>query len=406
MEGSSGDIQDIRQEIAKINEIIGDGVDDETLTDAINEINDKLGSGFTSGHTVADALEELEEELTEALKITLETGETTSGYLKTYELKQGGTLVGKIDIPKDMVVSGGSLVHGTWSGDTFTEESGGTDTAIKIEFANADTIYINTWHGAGTKKIGNACAGRHDYDLSNVNMMLVQSDFEKEIFIRDFKCIGKNIIKTGFPRNDELFHLTDEDRQKYRKQFNIPDGKKVILYAPTWRENKFYNKSAFKFDTEMDFDEMHNQLSDDYILIVKFHYLVKENIDWSKYGDFIIECDADWDIQELYLISDIMITDYSSVMFDYAILKRPMIFFTFDLDDYKNNLRDFYFDMVEEVPGPIFKTNDEMISYIKNFNRSDYDKEYCEKYKRFNEKFNQFDDGNASKKVIELIKNQ
>ena len=83
-----------------------------------------------------------------------------------------------------------------------------------------------------------------------------------------------------------------------------------------------------------------------------------------------------------------------------------MIFFTFDLDDYKHNLRDFYFDMVEEVPGPIFKTNAEMISYIKNFNRSDYDKEYGEKYKRFNEKFNQFDDGNASKKVIELIKNQ
>ena len=83
-----------------------------------------------------------------------------------------------------------------------------------------------------------------------------------------------------------------------------------------------------------------------------------------------------------------------------------MIFFTFDLDDYKNNLRDFYFDMVEEVPGPICKTNEEMISYIKNFNRSDYDKEYGEKYKRFNEKFNQFDDGNASKKVIELIKNE
>ena len=156
----------------------------------------------------------------------------------------------------------------------------------------------------------------------------------------------------------------------------------------------------------MDFDEMHDQLSDEYILIVKFHYLVKENIDWSKYGDFIIECDADWDIQELYLISDIMITDYSSVMFDYAILKRPMIFFTFDLDDYKNNLRDFYFDMVEEVPGPICKTTEEVIGFIKNFNVNDYDKEYGEKYRRFNEKFNQFDDGNASKKVIELIKEQ
>ena len=101
-----------------------------------------------------------------------------------------------------------------------------------------------------------------------------------------------------------------------------------------------------------------------------------------------------------------MITDYSSVMFDFAILKRPMIFFTFDLDDYKNNLRDFYFDMVEEVPGPICKTTEEVIGFIKNFNVNDYDKEYGEKYRRFNEKFNQFDDGNSSKKVIELIKEQ
>lgn len=143
--GTAGDVQEIREEIAAINDIIGDGIDSETLTDAINEINDKLGSGFTSGHTVEDALAELEAALTDALTITLDVAsEPTSGFLKTYVLSQGGNEVGKIDIPKDMVVSGGSLVHGTWSGDTFTEDPDGTDTAIKIEFANADVIYINT----------------------------------------------------------------------------------------------------------------------------------------------------------------------------------------------------------------------------------------------------------------------
>ena len=126
--------------------------------------------------------------------------------------------------------------------------------------------------------------------------------------------------------------------------------------------------------------------------------------DWKKYNDFVIECDADWDIQELYLISDMMITDYSSVMFDYAILKRPMIFFTYDLDNYKNNLRDFYFDMVEEVPGPICKTNEELIDFIKNYNEKDYENEFKEKYMKFNEKFNPFDDGKASSKIIDLIR--
>ena len=137
---------------------------------------------------------------------------------------------------------------------------------------------------------------------------------------------------------------------KIKSRLKIPKDKKIILYAPTWRENKFYNKEAYKFTTEMDFDEMHDQLSDEYILIVKFHYLVKDkSIDWSKYDDFIIECDEEWDIQELYLISDIMITDYSSVLFDYAILKRPMIYFTYDIDEYTKNVRSFYFDIFEEA---------------------------------------------------------
>ena len=103
-------------------------------------------------------------------------------------------------------------------------------------------------------------------------------------------------------------------------------------------------------------------------------------------------------------ISDMMITDYSSVMFDYAILKRPMIFFTYDLDNYKNNLRDFYFDMIEEVPGPICKTNEEMIDFIKNYSEENYESEFGEKYRKYSEKFNTFDDGKASSRIIDLIR--
>ncbi|WP_296869714.1 CDP-glycerol glycerophosphotransferase family protein [uncultured Methanobrevibacter sp.] len=283
---------------------------------------------------------------------------------------------------------------------------------------NKNTKYIQTWHGTPLKKLaldmdylntdGNDDINKYHEEFRKNSALwdylISQNKFSSEIFRRAFDFKGQ-MLEIGYPRCDILFNKNNEEAiDDIKSRLNIPKDKKIILYAPTWRENQFYNKNAFKFTTEMDFDEMYNQLSDDYILIVKFHYLVKENIDWSKYNDFIIECDADWDIQELYLISDIMITDYSSVMFDYAILKRPIIFFTFDLDDYKNNLRDFYFDMVEEVPGPICKTNEEMIDYIKNFNREDYDNDYGEKYKLFNEKFNQFDDGNASKKVIELIK--
>jgi len=150
IEGSAAEVEEIKEEVAKINETIGDGIDGTTLTDAINDINDKIGEGFDENHTVADALAALKEELTEKLTISLDVaGEPTAGYLKTYILSQGvgtgKTEIGKIDIPKDLVVTSGSLVHGTWNGNTFTEDLEGPDTAIKLVIANQEEpVYINT----------------------------------------------------------------------------------------------------------------------------------------------------------------------------------------------------------------------------------------------------------------------
>lgn len=284
---------------------------------------------------------------------------------------------------------------------------------------NKKTKYIQTWHGTPLKKLGldmdyidmsgnQDIKQYHDDFRKNTSLwqyLISQNSYSSEIFRHAFDFKGE-MLEIGYPRNDILINKNNkEDIDEIKTRLNIPKDKKVILYAPTWRDNEYYEKGKYKFATEMDFDQMKNELSDEYVLIVKFHYLVKENIDWSKYDDFVIECDADWDIQELYLISDMMITDYSSVMFDYSLLKRPMIFYAYDLENYKNNLRDFYFDMISEVPGPICLTNDEMIGFIKNYTEESYKMEFGEKYKKWSEKFNTFDDGNASKKVIELIRN-
>ena len=284
---------------------------------------------------------------------------------------------------------------------------------------NKKTKYIQTWHGTPLKKLGldmdyidmsgnQDIKQYHDDFRKNTSLwqyLISQNSYSSEIFRHAFDFKGE-MLEIGYPRNDILINKNNaEDIDEIKTRLNIPKDKKVILYAPTWRDNEYYEKGKYKFATEMDFDQMKSELSDEYVLIVKFHYLVKENIDWSKYDDFVIECDADWDIQELYLISDMMITDYSSVMFDYSLLKRPMIFYAYDLENYKNNLRDFYFDMINEVPGPICLTNDEMIGFIKNYTEESYKMEFGEKYKNWSEKFNTFDDGNASKKVIDLIRN-
>lgn len=146
VDGNAADVEQIKEQLVAINHIIGDGISDTTLTAAINDINDRIGEGFTAENTVAKALSDLRTELIAALTISLDVaGTPTSGYLKTYIISQGISEIGRIDIPKDLVVTSGSLVHGTWDGDTFTEDQEGPDTALKLVIANQEEpVYINT----------------------------------------------------------------------------------------------------------------------------------------------------------------------------------------------------------------------------------------------------------------------
>lgn len=143
IDGSAAEVEELKQEIAEINEIIGSGVSPKTLTDAINEINETFGTGITTSHTVTEALEELGETLAEALAISIEETSGGTEYSKIYTIKQGDSVVGTINIPKDIVIKEGKLVHGYWSGDTFTEDEQGPDVAIKLVLNNDDVIYIN-----------------------------------------------------------------------------------------------------------------------------------------------------------------------------------------------------------------------------------------------------------------------
>ena len=146
VDGNAADVQELREKIVAINSVIGDGIAGTTLTAAIKDVNARLGEGFTKENTVAKALSDLRTELVSALTISLNAaGTPTSGYLKTYILSQGTNEIGRIDIPKDLVVKSGSLVHGTWTDNTFTEDPEGPDTALKLIIANQkEPVYINT----------------------------------------------------------------------------------------------------------------------------------------------------------------------------------------------------------------------------------------------------------------------
>lgn len=276
-----------------------------------------------------------------------------------------------------------------------------------------ETTYIQLWHGTPLKKLA------MDLDFLEISdgmelseykrlfkkntetwdYLISQSDYTTEKFRSSFDFENK-ILNTGFPRNDILFKKNNlKSINSIKKCYNIPSDKKVILYAPTWRDDEFYGNGLYKFSSEIDFDLLKNELSDTHVVLVKLHYLIKDSIDWSKYEGFVYKCDHLWDIQKLYLISDVLVTDYSSVMFDYAILKRPMIIYAYDYEKYRDSLRGFYFNIFEEFPGPIVENTPDLVDSIRNYNNTDYE----EKYRKFLDKFTSFDDGNASSRIVDLI---
>ena len=208
------------------------------------------------------------------------------------------------------------------------------------------------------------------------------------------------MLEIGYPRNDILFKKNNpEDILRLKRRLGLPLDKKILLYAPTFRDDEFNENSSYKFSPKLSFQKLKEELQDEYILIVKYHYLIMDYIDWFQHKGFIYHFDQSNDIAELFLVSDMLITDYSSVMFDYSILQRPMFFYAYDLDKYKNDLRGFYFDYRGEMPGPISMDTDELICDIKQYDAARYE----ERYENFRKKYNCWDDGNASAKVVETI---
>ncbi len=279
----------------------------------------------------------------------------------------------------------------------------------------SETTYIQTWHGTPLKKLALDLdaiymAGESDLleykknfyeNVQTWDYLISQNNYSSGIFRKAFG-FDKEILEIGYPRNDMLFHNNNiEELKKIKERLGLPLDKKVILYAPTWRDNEFHGKERYKFNPKLDFSLLMEELENDTVLIVKYHYLVMDQIDWTPYEGFIYSYDMSYDISLLYLVSDMLITDYSSVMFDYSILKRPMLFYCYDLDEYKDSLRGFYFDFIKEAPGPIVKSSSKLIRAIKEY---DYNM-YRDKYEAFTNKYNHADDGNASGKIVSLISN-
>lgn len=236
-----------------------------------------------------------------------------------------------------------------------------------LKFKKKNTIYLNTWHGAGTKKIGNAVAGRKDFDYSNVNYMMTQSNYEKEIFRKDFQVREDNFLLSGFPRSDELFHPQKENIKSYREALNLPENKKVILYAPTWREST--NKgNSYDIKPPISITKWEERLKEDFVILFRTHAFTTKVLN-MRFNEFVIDASSYENVNHLLFISDILITDYSTIVFDYSILEKPFICFGYDYEKYKEE-RGFYLDMEEEYPSGVLRNEDQVLDYICNLDYS------------------------------------
>ena len=252
---------------------------------------------------------------------------------------------------------------------------------------NKKAKYVQTWHGTPLKKLaldmeymdmnGSQDIERYHQEFRDNSLLwqylISQNPFSSEIFRSAFDFKGE-MLEIGYPRNDILINRNNaEDIDEIKGRFNIPKDKKIILYAPTWRDNQYHDNNEYKFATEMDFDKMHKELGDEYVLAIRLHPNYANFCDEEHPIDLealcekhdIIDFTGYKDEQKLLLLSDILIADYSSIMVDYTILKKPIILFAYDLDDYLNKERGFYFDYKENVPGKIVYDMDELIDSIK-----------------------------------------
>lgn len=269
------------------------------------------------------------------------------------------------------------------------------------------TEIIQVWHAAGAfKKFGYSTLGktfgpnkqylRHVKVHSNYNHVIVSSSEVIPFFSEAFNTSPDKILPLGLPRTDFLLQQGNSKNIKERLYNDFPElkGKKIILYAPTFRGKSHYQSN---FKEYLDYSELKASLGDEYALLVKFHPYINGNLKInSSLKGFVFQIDSNYNTEEILLISDLLITDYSSIIFDYSLLGRPMAFLANDLEAYIKE-RDFYYDYESFVPGPIFKDTKDIAYWINN---GKFD---LTKVVDFSNKFFDIQDGCSSQRVIETL---
>ncbi|MGA5301548.1 bifunctional glycosyltransferase/CDP-glycerol:glycerophosphate glycerophosphotransferase [Nucisporomicrobium flavum] len=269
-------------------------------------------------------------------------------------------------------------------------------------------VVVQTWHGTPLKRIGFDIADVRFTDrryleklaqeAPNWSFLVSPNTFSSPILRRAFRYEGE-LLEIGYPRNDVLFRDRAEIAERVRAVVGIPPERKLVLYAPTWRDDE-YSGGQYRISMQLDTRDAAEKLGADHALLVRRHPNVLDEIPGDGDG-FVYDVSTYPDMADLLAAADILITDYSSVMFDFANTGRPMLFFTYDLAYYRDELRGFYFDFEAEAPGPLLATSPEVVAAIRDADATAA--RYADRYRAFAAKACDLDDGHAAAKLADRM---
>lgn len=265
--------------------------------------------------------------------------------------------------------------------------------------------YMHTWHGGMTmKKVENMVPDKlqSNYlrmairDAAQCDVMLSNSSTMTKDFREYFWYPEGEIIEKGLPRNDRLVNYTEDDVKRLRKTFNVEDGVKLLLYAPTFRQD--HNLGAYDMDYKRCVEALEKRFGGKWKILLRLHpnvFKLSDNLEFDP--NIVINTSHYPDMQEIYMIADMIITDYSSVIFDYLIIGGPSLLYASDLEKYREE-RDCYFEF-EDLPFKLCQNNDELEEAILNFDVESFNTKTAE----FKEFHGLCDTGIASKAAADWI---
>jgi len=264
--------------------------------------------------------------------------------------------------------------------------------------------YIQTWHSSlRLKMIENDAIDTLPLhyvemarkDSKQIDYLLAGSEKSKEIFERSFWYDGA-ILKSGTPQCDILLDQTDKYFRKVHQHYHIPDDAHIMLYAHTFRKN--HDTSVYDLDFERINEALHTRFGGEWYTLIRLHPHLLNQIGNMHYSDHILQATDYDDVQELLCTADVLISDYSAIMFDYSITKRPCFLYYPDLEEYTSKDRNLYFD-IRTLPFIGAHTQEELLQSIADFSPEGY----TDSVDAFLKQIGSYDDGHAAERVAQLI---